>query len=141
MRICKTTPKFVSMLVMMYVNYCGNVNCPSTHPCKGGMISIRSSTEENATRRDVRGEEEAIVKQRLQSLGDTMMEGVKAYICGDILCGFNVDELISINDVLDKTTVMSFTIAEKIIKIINENFRDTEMYMFVSWEMGKSDSE
>lgn len=126
----------------------GSVSCPSTHPCKGGRVSIRSSTEENDMRREVRGEEEAIVKQRLQSLRATMMEGVKVYICGDIICGFNVDELISklpvlftVNDVIDKTAVMSFTIAEKIIKIIHETFGDTEMYMFASWELGESDSE
>jgi ATP-dependent DNA helicase RecQ len=125
---------------------CESASCPSTHPSKDCLVNI-SVTEEHQMRREVGAEEEAILKQRLASLRDSMMEGMKAFIYGDIICGFNVDEIISnlpilftVDDILDKTAIVSFSLAEKIITIINEIFGDVDMYMFVS-QVDGSDSE
>lgn len=93
--------------------------------------------------REVGEEEKAIVQQRLYSLKDSILEGTKSFIQSDIVCGFSVDEIIAkvaclftVNDVLDKTSVDSFSLASSIVQIITEIFNDNEMYA-----LGEIDSD
>ncbi|XP_062622050.1 uncharacterized protein LOC134283551 [Saccostrea cucullata] len=114
---------------------CQSEGCPSKHSAKETFLNLRDEDNELDMRREIGGEEKAIVQQRLQSLKDNIFEGTKSFIHSDIVCGFSVQEIIAklpflftVNDILDKTSVDSFSLASKIIQIITEIFNDNEMY-------------
>ncbi|XP_062615260.1 uncharacterized protein LOC134276993 [Saccostrea cucullata] len=82
---------------------CQSDGCLSKHSAKETFLNLRDEDNELDMRREIGGEEKAIVQQRLQSLKDNIFEGTKSFIHSDI-------------------------VSSKIIPIITEIFNDNEMY-------------
>lgn len=111
---------------------CESDSCPSTHSAKDVILNLRDEENELKMQREVGEEEKAIVQQRLHSLKKSILKGTKSFIHSDIGC---VDEIIAklpclftVDDVLDKTSVDSFSLTSSIVQKITEIFNDNEMY-------------